>query len=407
MKPMKVLHISSGNLYGGVEVFLATLSRERACCPEMEPHFALCFEGRLSQELTALGTLANMLGAVQTRFPWQVWLARRRLAALLREGAFDVVVCHMAWAQAIFGPVVRRAGLPLIFWMHDVAQGKHWIERWAALCPPALAICNSRFTAGSLPKLFPRSTPPHEVVYCPVSPPTISLDPQERAALRASLDTPPDACVIIQVGRMEPYKGHTLHLDALARIADLPGWVCWIVGGAQRPHEHSYLASLKEQAAAAGIGERVRFTGSRHDVPALLQSADIFCQPNLGPEPFGIVFIEALYAGLPVVTAAQGGALEIIDQTCGCLVSSDSPGTLADTIRQLITHNHLHDSFGAACPARATRLCAPSSVLGELTKALTDLLSAQSGWRLPTNIFGSTIYSEAERSRETVMPQSR
>lgn len=368
---MKVLHVSSGNLYGGVEVLLATLSRERACCPEMEPHVALCFEGRLSQELFALGTPAAMLGAVQTRFPWQVWFARRRLAALLREQSFDVVVCHMAWAQAIFGPVVRQAGLPLVFWMHDAAQGKHWIERWASLCPPDLAICNSRFTAGSLPKLFRGgATPPHEAVYCPVSAPAISLDPHERATLRASLGTPADACVIIQVGRMEPYKGHTLHLKALSRLADLPGWVCWIVGGAQRPHEQSYLASLQEQAAAAGIGERVRFTGSRHDVPALLQAADVFCQPNLGPEPFGIVFIEALYAALPLVGTAQGGTLEIVDETCGLLVPPNSPESLTDTLRLLVTNNGIRKHLGHSGPFRAAHLCAPVNVLTMLAKSL-------------------------------------
>ena len=56
---MKVLHISSGNLYGGVEVLLATLAREQACCPEMEPHFALCFEGRLSPELIEFGAAVD------------------------------------------------------------------------------------------------------------------------------------------------------------------------------------------------------------------------------------------------------------------------------------------------------------------------------------------------------------
>ena len=370
---MKVLHVSAGNLYGGVEVVLATIAREQTCCPEMESHFALCFPGRAERELTTLGAPLTLLGDVQTRFPWQVWLARRRLAALLREGAFDVVVCHMAWVQAIFGPVVRRARLPLVFWMHDVAQGKHWIERWAALCSPDLAICNSHFTAGSLPKLFPgAATPPHEVVYCPVSPAAISLDPHERAAMRASLVTPSDACVIIQVGRMEPYKGHTLHLDALARLVDLPGWVCWIVGGAQRPHEHSYLASLKEQAAATGIGERVRFTGSRHDVPALLQAADVFCQPNLGPEPFGIVFIEALNASLPLVSTAQGGALEIVDEICGLLVPADDPAKLADWLCALITDASLRKKLGAAGPARASLLCEPAR---QLTR-LRDLVSA-------------------------------
>ena len=64
----------------------------------------------------------------------------------------------------------------------------------------------------------------------------------------------------------------------------------------------------------------MRWLGQRRDVPELLAAADIYCQPNVGAEPFGIVFVEALYTGLPVVTTALGGALEIIDASCGVLV---------------------------------------------------------------------------------------
>jgi hypothetical protein len=63
-KHLRVLHVSSGNLYGGVEVILATLARLRHLCPEMEPHFGVCYEGRLSQELTAAGAPVHMLGRV-------------------------------------------------------------------------------------------------------------------------------------------------------------------------------------------------------------------------------------------------------------------------------------------------------------------------------------------------------
>ena len=57
-----------------------------------------------------------------------------------------------------------------------------------------------------------------------------------------------------------------------------------------------------------------------------MHAADIHCQPNTAPEPFGLVFVEALYAGLPVVTTALGGALEILTDACGVLVpAGDAP----------------------------------------------------------------------------------
>src|SRR5258708_1301061 len=133
---MRVLHVGSGNLYGGVETYLVTLARLRDICPAMEPEFALCFAGRLSQELQAHNAQVHSLGEVRSRFPWTVARARRTLKKLLRQESYDVVVCHSAWAQAIFGPVVHRAGgtikIPLVFYLHNAAEKRHWLERWAA-----------------------------------------------------------------------------------------------------------------------------------------------------------------------------------------------------------------------------------------------------------------------------------
>ena len=130
------------------------------------PEFALAFDGRIAAELRATGVPVHRLGVVHARNPLSVIRARRRLADVLAAGAYGAVACHMPWAQAIFAPVVRRAGVRNIFWMHGPATGRHWVERWAARTPPALAICNSHFTAATLPHLFPDTV--SEVLYCPV-----------------------------------------------------------------------------------------------------------------------------------------------------------------------------------------------------------------------------------------------
>jgi hypothetical protein len=149
-----------------------------------------------------------MLGAVRTPAPWTIVRARRRLRRAIEELRPAVAVCHMPWSLAIFGPVLTRQGIPLVFWMHDRADGAHWIERWAGRRRPALVICNSRFTAESLEQLFPRHRPPHDVLYCPVAAPERAGSPaEERLAARGELKTASDAVVIVQVGRLEPYKG--------------------------------------------------------------------------------------------------------------------------------------------------------------------------------------------------------
>ena len=371
---MKVLHVSSGNLYGGVEALLATLSRERACCPEMEPAFALCFRGRLSDQLAALGTPAADLGRVQTRYPWQIWRARRRLARRLREQPVDVVVCHMAWAQAIFGPVVRRARLPLVFWMHDVANGRHWIERWAARCRPDFVLANSRFTAGSLQKLFPEPPITFETFTNVVSKPEGIFSPAERDAVRAKFGVrSAKEVVVLQISRLERWKGHADHLQALSRLVDLPDWSCWMTGSAQRPQEKTYLAELQASVSALGLDERVHFLGWQPEVDSLLASADIFCQPNPSPEPFGRVFIEALHAGLPVVATDVGGACEIVDETCGRLAPPGDAEAIAALLRELILHPELRGTLGHAGPARAAALTSPPLVLNNLCRVLSGL----------------------------------
>lgn len=367
---MRVLHVSAGNLYGGVETVLVTLARCGALCPELECEFALCFAGRAEDQLRANGATVHRLGEVRVRRPLSILRARRALRQLIERRGFDTVICHSPWPQAIFGPAVRRTRSTSIFWLHDLITGRHWLERWAARVVPDLAICNSRFTAARLPLIYPQT--PCEVVRYPVAPPP-GASQADRMAVRAELGAAPEAVVVIQVSRMEEWKGHRLHLKALARLADMPGWTCWMVGGAQRPHEARYLEDLRAEASALGIGSRVNFLGQRGDVARLLNAADIHCQPNTGPEPFGITFIEALYAGLPVMTTAIGGALEIVDGSCGMLVEPGDPAALGEALRRLIEHRELRTRLGAAGPARAEALCDPRTQMAALASALMKL----------------------------------
>ena len=70
--PLKVLHLSAGNLYGGIETFLTTLARMRHLAPGMEPEFGLCFRGRLWDELVATGVPVHDFGPVRLSRPWTV-----------------------------------------------------------------------------------------------------------------------------------------------------------------------------------------------------------------------------------------------------------------------------------------------------------------------------------------------
>jgi glycosyltransferase involved in cell wall biosynthesis len=370
-KPLRVLHVHAGNIYGGIESMLLTYVRQGALCPEMQNSFALCFAGRFSVELESHGAVVHQLGQVRVRQPLSVRRARNKLLGILRSGTFDVVVTHSSWSQAIFGRTVRLANVPLVLYLHAPLNGRHWLERLAQRNLPDLVLCNSAFTAASVERHYPQA--PRAVLHCAVSPPA-NESRQDAHELRAALDTSDEATVIVQVSRMEAWKGHSLHFEALSRLLDLPNWVCWIVGGTQQPSEEKYFAELRGMASRLKIASRIRFLGERADVTRLLAAADIYCQPNTGAEPFGLSFIEALHARLPIVTTALGGALEIADESCSLIASPGDVSGLEAKLRELIQNPLLRTRLGEAGPARARALCDPHARLGEFCAALSGVV---------------------------------
>jgi glycosyltransferase involved in cell wall biosynthesis len=114
----------------------------------------------------------------------------------------------------------------------------------------------------------------------------------------------------------------------------------------------------------------VKFFGQRSDVAELLAAADIFCQPSLQPEPFGLVFIEALWAGLPVVTTRMGGAVEIVDESCGMLAEPGNVASLAEGLERLIKSPELRARLGRSAAPRAQQISDPETQMRKLRDAL-------------------------------------
>jgi len=365
---MKVLHIVAGNLFGGVETLLITLARRRNLVPEMDSSFAVCYDGRLSAELTATGAAVHRLPTVRISRPWTIWRSRAELRNLIRSECVDVVVCHSAWPLAVFGQSARRADVPVVLWVHGCPNRSSWLERWALWTAPSWSIFNSEFIQREMTRHYPKVRGTR--VYYPVELTTDSVDAASLATVRRELNTPKDAIVILQVSRMEAWKGHEFHLRALAKLPRDGNWRCWIAGGAQRVAELEYAQHLQHLVAELGLADRVFFLGDRRDVPLLLRAADVFCQPNTGPEPFGIVFVEALAAGRPVVTTAMGGALEIVDPSCGRLVPPSDVSALADALLELSSDSIVRRSLGEQGPAQVKAMCDPKNQIRQLYQTI-------------------------------------
>jgi glycosyltransferase involved in cell wall biosynthesis len=369
-QPLTVLHVHSGNLYGGIESGLVTLLRHPGT---LHHRVALSYESQLAGRLRGAGAEVHILGEARFGRPWSVWLARRRLLGLVAAQPPAVMMCHSPWSLAAFGPVAHASGVPLGLWAHGAFTGRHWLERLARFtAPPDFALCNSEFTRSALPSAFPGT--PSQVIRQPVEiPPT--FDPARRPVKRGGHGAGPDTVVITMVARLEPWKGHAALLDALASLRDVPGWTAWIVGGAQRRAEDMYRASLERRVNETRIADRVHFLGQRDDVASLLWASDVYCQPNAEPEPFGITFVEALYAGLPVVATDWGGPRETVTPDCGIMVPPGNPDALRDVLSRLIADGELRRRLGAAGPARAAALCDPERIAARLAQILQTLSS--------------------------------
>ena len=361
---LSVLHVAAGNLFGGIERMLLAIAEAQQ--PDDCGHdFALCFDGRVARELGERGGSPAILGAVRFRRPDSVWRARRALRRMLASRRYDAVVCHAPWPCALASPVVRRARLPLLMWVHDIPQTDAWPERTVRRDPPDRFICNSRFTADAVGRWVPGV--PRDVIYPPVlaNPP---LEANERRRVRGAVGATDRTTVIVLASRLERYKGHHVLLRAAVRLRG--EFAIWIAGAPQRRHEIDYLEELHLLAADPALRGRVRFLGDRPDVRRLIAAADIHCQPNTSPEPFGIAFVEALYARVPVVTTATGGAIEIVDEQSGVLLREPSEPALAEALQQLIDNRAGRLTLGAAGPARARRVSDPESRLREICAAV-------------------------------------
>lgn len=165
--------------------------------------------------------------------------------------------------------------------------------------------------------------------------------------------------VVIAVGRVEPQKGHRYLVEAMAEItAKHPEVRTLIVG---RPGNSS--TAVKESIERLRLNDVVRLTGARRDLPRILAAADIFVFPSLFEGNGGNAMIEAMAAGLPVITTNAAPMTDLVpSEEYGLLVDRCDPRGLADAIVRLVGDPYLRRRLGSAARARAMTFATPAEV---------------------------------------------
>jgi glycosyltransferase involved in cell wall biosynthesis len=164
--------------------------------------------------------------------------------------------------------------------------------------------------------------------------------------------------------RLDPWKGVEVFLDAAALIKkELPTARFIIcggkIGGKMDGYEH-YEAVLRDRAGALGLGDALFFTGWRYrhrDIPEVYGALDVSVQCPVYPEPYGLVNIEAMACGVPVVAVADGGPTELcVEGETALLVSPNDPVSTATAVLTLLRNPEQARAMGMAGRRRAERL---------------------------------------------------
>jgi glycosyltransferase involved in cell wall biosynthesis len=255
----------------------------------------------------------------------------RETARCAAIGGLGLVVCghvNLAPLARVIAAVRRVPALMVIHGMEAwTATGRAWTDRAAAGMPAVLAV--SRFTLDRyLGWAHPSATfvVPNAVDLSRFAPGPKSADMEERWGLRGKL-------VLLTLGRLEATeraKGFDQMLAILPRLAEERPEVVYVIAG-----EGTDRPRLEDEVRRRGLTGRVVFTG---EIPEerkadLYRTADLYVMPSR-LEGFGLVYLEALASGRPVVGSAIDGSREaLLDGKLGELVDPDRPDDILRGIR--------------------------------------------------------------------------
>ncbi len=172
-----------------------------------------------------------------------------------------------------------------------------------------------------------------------------------RAEVRAEFGLDESRALLISAGHVQEWKGQALAIEAAGLLRDAGRAVTWLLPGAEV--EPGYAARLHARIEALGLADRVILTGERADLPDLFAAADLAVHTSIRPEPFGLVIIEAMLQGIPVVGPREGSVPSLVhDGVNGLLYEPRNAVSLVEAVRRLLDDPAARRRMGGAARAR-------------------------------------------------------
>jgi glycosyltransferase involved in cell wall biosynthesis len=374
--PKQILVVHNNNdLYGGDKILLELLKRmDRS---RFVPFVVLPSDtrhiNRFSPELDKVGIEYRFipLGILRRRY-FKLWRLPRfafevlagvwYLLRIIRKRKITLV--HTNTNTILAGAIAGRiARLPHIWSIHEVVLEPNLVRKALHFLIPRLAtrvVTVSRAVRNHMLKDVPQFAERFEFILG-----GIDLDPflvgEGRERVRQEWGVRDDELLVGMAGRVTRWKGQSVFAEAAKLILAKRGDVKFAAVGGVFDSDIFYLGRFKEQVRDLGIESRFIIQDFCADMPSVFSAFDIFVLPSILPEPFGLVVIEAMAAGKPVVATAPGGPSEtVVDGETGYLVKPSDPQAAASAVEKLLLDPVRREQMGAAGRKRAREVFALS-----------------------------------------------
>ncbi len=215
-------------------------------------------------------------------------------------------------------------------------------------------------------------SPEHiQTIHYGLDPDTVIAPPGARSELCEQFDLPADALIVGSVCRLIEQKGLLDAIHGFAQIAqDIPDAYYVIAGDGPQRH------TLEVEVMSLGLQDRIYFLGWRNDAHAILAALDVLLAPSLW-EGFGLVFLEAMALGVPIISTQVSAIPEVIqDGKTGWLVPPRDAPAVAEALREALEYPRLLRERGEAGRLRLEQEFSPDTMV-ERTLALYRRLEKQ------------------------------
>lgn len=352
---MKVLFYNhTGQVSGAERVMLLVLAKLNRSW--FTPEVICPAAGQLKQEVTDLDVPWAAVDSLSARFTWRPDHLLRYLGSFLRlirqvrarakSARPELIQANSVRAGLVTTMATVGSAVPVIWHVHDMLP-RHPLSTAIRL----LVFCSRRTRVIAISQavgakfrgtLLSASKQRITVVLNAVDLDKFQPDLAGRIAVRQELGLSSSDIVIGTVGQITARKGQQELLEAFTLVVkQLPRATLLIIGAPLFNKDDEYLQRLKQTVEDLALVDRVRFLGARDDIAALTNALDLLVVNSL-VEPFGLVVVEGLACGTPVLATAVDGIPEIINhENDGWLVPAKDKQMLASAIVKLLKHPEL------------------------------------------------------------------